>query len=216
MASEPLLEEPDPGRRFSREQQAAAVFMSHALILITVLIIMGVGVHKKAPVIFIVCEGLICVLTATIFPMLDSMPLLFASAFKRGEERVEARLAQWRGWSPPGIFAAAFVLQFVALAPLLIRTGGPIDSPFAPLAIAFAVFTPLLANEDRTIFTALGLSLVYYWVMVELVTIDKLGQPINKGVFASVTTMILVLTVVLSWLDRSIAKQREERTREAG
>src|SRR6185295_1863733 len=59
-----------------------------------------------------------------------------------------------------------YALQFSALISLLVATGGPIDSPFAQMALAIAVFTPFIVNKWWTVGLILLTTVVYYAVFV--------------------------------------------------
>lgn len=64
------------------------------------------------------------------------------------------------------VLIGAFIVQFVAFASLLWAAGGPIDSPFAEMTLAIAVFTPFLANKGETIGSVVVASIAYYAVLI--------------------------------------------------
>jgi hypothetical protein len=68
------------------------------------------------------------------------------------------------------VLIGAFLVQFAALAFLLWETGGPIESPFAEMTLAIAVFTPFLANNMKTVGSVLVASVTYYAVFILLYT----------------------------------------------
>lgn len=116
----------------------------------------------------------------------------------------------------PVAFAVGFALQYVALTSLLQVTGGPIGSPFSQLAIAFAVFVPLLATEAGTIVIAVTLSVTYNAVMVAKYGFGP-ALPINHqstSAFVVVTTMIAVLTALLTVIDRRYGEDLAKRSEE--
>lgn len=203
-----------PRDRFTPTEQSVAILLSHLAILLVVTLIMVIGVGESPAWQFLAGEAGICLLCATIAFRLDS----FAEFAGHWEEGWEKRLEQWfDGWrekSPKAIFAVAFVLQFVALTPLLVQTGGPVDSPFAQLALAFAVFAPLLANERTTIAVALVTSVLYYFGMILVYGDDEFTNRPGPWVFFAVSTLILVATVLLSMLERWEAdRQRKQEMR---
>lgn len=199
-----LLNLPDGPRsrdRFSTEEQVVAVWLSHTTILLVTSAIMLIGLDRWPSKWFLLGEGLIWVTFTLLFFRPDALPR-FVGRYSPGiGRRLTATIDFWQDKGPPFAFALAFVLQFAALTPLLEETGGPIDSPFTQLAIAFAVFTPILANELRTIGIALVASIGYYWVMIELYGFGGVAR-LGIGMFGAVTTLILGLTVGLATLDR--------------
>lgn len=64
------------------------------------------------------------------------------------------------------ILIGASIVQFGALAVLLWRTGGPIESPFAEMTLAIAVFTPFLANKSKTVAGVVVASVAYYALLI--------------------------------------------------
>jgi hypothetical protein len=64
------------------------------------------------------------------------------------------------------ILIGASIVQFGALAVLLWRTGGPIESPFAEMTLAIAVFTPFLANKSETVAGVVVASVAYYALLI--------------------------------------------------
>jgi hypothetical protein len=107
----------------------------------------------------------------------------------------------WRDRLEGGMLLSAFALQFAALVPLLRETGGPIHSPFAELVVAFAIFTPLLANQWWTMGVVLLLTIVYYVSLVWLYGSDEQGAQVGVWAYAAVNVMILTLTVAWTVLD---------------
>jgi hypothetical protein len=196
-----LPDDPRDGERFTPKEQAVAVWLSHTTILIGVIVIMLAGFDRLPSGWFLGGELAIWVVFVLLFVDLGELPKFVGRYFKTLGRLMGRAIDRAQDAGPPVAFAMAFVLQFAALTPLLIETGGPIDSPFGQLAIAFAVFTPLLANEQRTIGIALVGSIGYYWVMIETYGFGGSERP-DIAVFGAVTTLILSLTVGLATLDR--------------
>jgi hypothetical protein len=193
-------EVPNPrgvGQRFTPEEQAVAIFLSHTVILLAVTVIMLVGVESTPPWLFFAGEGVIWVVFAVLVLGFDSVCqfiIRYAPEAKDGLKRIE----EWKTRAPAVAFGVAFVLQYVAVTPLLTETGGPIDSPFSQLAVAFAVFTPLIANEPKTMGISLVLFLLYYAVMVWQFGGEAAVERPGAGVFYAVTALIASLSVALS------------------
>ncbi len=187
-------------KRFSPDEQAVAVWLSHTVILIVVGIIMWRAFDKAPALGFLIGEGIIWVTFALLVPKYDRPATLVRRYLPAGAST--RKLEDWQETAFPIAFAIAFVLQFVALKFLLVQTGGPIGSPFAQLAIAFAVFTPILANETSTILIALCATIAYYWYMLEKYGYGHVTVRPSTAVFGAVTTLIVALTVGLALLDR--------------
>jgi hypothetical protein len=172
---------------------------------------MGLGEQRIPPKGFLAGEGLILVMFFFLVPTWDRPQQLWRRFVPRSGRR--NRAAPGRDWRRT-LFLAAFVItfgvQFVALTPLLDETGGPIDSPYIQLALAFAVFTQILANELHTMVIGLLASIAYYWVMIEVYEFGSVSAAPEKWVYGAVTTLIVLITVGLAVLDRLDS----ERTRD--
>lgn len=187
--------------RFNPEEQAWAILLAHGLILVMVLAIMLLAVEHIPPWQFLVGEALICFLCVLIVADFGSFAV-FIGRWSGGKERkLKQSFQRWKEDGPRAIFAVAFLLQFAALTPLLLETGGPIDSPFAQLALAFAVFPPILANHPGTMLVALVSSVIYIGVMVAVFSDHASGAP-RHWVFVAVSALVLLATVGLAMLDR--------------
>jgi hypothetical protein len=189
--------------RFTPEEQAVAVWLSHIVILSAVVLITKVGLERWPPNGFVWSEIVILVMFLTLVPSWESLTSFVGRYLsKQRRESIADWPERYRQKGRPVAFAVTFVLQFVAITPLLTETGGPIDSPFAQLAVAFAVFTPLLANRYPTIAIALVGSLAYYGAMIWTHGFDETLEQPAPGVFFAVTSLIVILTVSLTVLDR--------------
>ena len=165
-----LLERASRERKLTRREQLSVVGVGHAGIfagawLIQALFDVGAGL----PTGFVVGESLI-ILACVPFAVKIKLPgvegyFLQAADPQRphnshqsgDKDDIEsAEEAAGR------VLIAAFIVQFVALGFLLWNSGGPIESPFAELTLAIAVFTPFLANKPITIASVLVLSVLYY------------------------------------------------------
>lgn len=197
---------PEFSERFTPTEQAVAIGAAHGLVMVVVTIIMAVGMTDLPPWEFLVGEAVICFLCASIIGNFEAVadPVGRFSATKK--KKMKDALRGWRNERPPVIFAIAFLLQFAALTPLLVQTGGPMNSPFAQLALAFAVFPPILANSPATMVVATASSVLYVGGAVFF--LDATSGPPGKGVFVAVTALVLFATVGLAMLDRWEADQR--------
>ena len=75
----------------------------------------------------------------------------------------------------------AFIVQFAVLIPLLTATGGPIDSPFAEMTLAIAVFTPFVANNPITMVSVFAASIVYYALLILIYGSSHPGKSTRVG-----------------------------------
>lgn len=187
-------------KRFSPDEQAVAIWGSHAFILVAVTVIMLISVNEPPAAGFIAGESAIFVIYLILVPTWDRPNELRERFFPSKKKKENAY--DWRRSGFYIAFAITFFVQFVALTPLLDQTGGPIDSPFIQLALAFAVFTQILANEIHTMAIGLLTSLAYYWGMLAFYDFGSAGGPPDHWVFGAVTTLIVAITVGLAVLDR--------------
>jgi hypothetical protein len=89
--------------------------------------------------------------------------------------------------------------QFFALGSLLHATGGAIDSPFAQLALAIAIFTPFIANNWGTILFVVGVTMIFYVTLV--VTDGFVAQDAPRpstGAYIAINLLILVVATGLT------------------
>jgi hypothetical protein len=204
-----------PRRRYSPDEQAVAIWISHFFIALAVIIFMRASSHVWPAKLFLAGEGLILAMFAVLVPTWDRPATFWRRLVRR---RKGGGAAAPRDWRRPGFliaFALAFVVQFAALIPLLGQTGGPIDSPYIQLALAFAVFTQILANEIHTMVIGLAASLIYYWCMLMGFHFGKAPDPPERWVYGAVTTLIVVITVGLAILDRLDSEQGEDSAESA-
>ncbi|MGN6557704.1 MAG: hypothetical protein ACTHLH_06790 [Solirubrobacterales bacterium] len=189
-------------KRFSPDEQAVAIWVSHTLILVAVTVFMLASVHKRPATGFLVGEGIIFAVFAILVPTWDRPNELWRRLVPPRVGKEDHDPYDWRRLGFLVAFAVTFFVQFVALTPLLEQTGGPIDSPFIQLALAFAVFTQILANEIHTMLIGLFASVGYYWFMLAVYNFDTSAKTPSHWVFGAVTTLIVAITVGLAMLDR--------------
>jgi hypothetical protein len=181
--------------RWTRSQQLVAVTLSHVAILAFVLILIEVlNAEPATPGLFV--SGELAVIIVCGWPMVNTKPvremLMNLGFLSRGSEATNARLAMIEQVAGGALFIA-FVLQLGALIPLLRDTGGPIHSPFAPMAVAIAAFTPFLANYSKTVGIVTLLTVVYYVAIVGI--FDDLD---TQWAYLAVNVSILALSSALT------------------
>jgi uncharacterized RDD family membrane protein YckC len=163
--------------KFQRRVQLSVVLVAHLLIFAGAWIVTSAfDVGSGLPTLFIVGECLIIVSCGILTVRITGLKDFFGPAFESAdgearsttadtdEERQETKSSDetWASY----VLVGAFVVQFVALVPLLLETGGPIDSPFAEMTLAIAVFTPFVANNPITIVSVLVSSIAYYALLI--------------------------------------------------
>jgi hypothetical protein len=164
---------------------------------------MMLGIGKPPPTLFLSAESAILIIFAALVFSYDSFAeltgrLMFASDGRR----IARALAVWQRRGFPVAVSMAFVLQYVALTALLLKTGGPIESPFAQMILVFAVASVLLARALRTVIACVGLSLAYYSALVALYGYGPSEGRSDPGIYVAVTTLVLALAVGLVVLER--------------
>jgi hypothetical protein len=183
-----------------------------------------------APTAFVIGEGVIIALcAASFFSVRLSPPAGFTSFFEpvRREvldlirptvkviaellPRLSARYATPQERAKGALLLGAFVVQFAALYFLLEESGGPVESPFVGLILAFAIFTPYVATEKGTIFGVLLLSLVYYGAVV--CVSDAAAVEAGDGAYFLVNALFVSVGVFIAYVDRS--NQARERIEQA-
>jgi AAA domain len=185
--------------RFTRDEQAFAVWLSHTVIPVGVAVI-AILAYGHVPVGFIVPEVVIWTVFTALIPTFDLPATIVLRLFKRDEYLVDVEALRHRAL--PSAFAFAFALQFVALTFLLADTGGPITSPFASFVIAYAVFSSLLTTQLWALGVALLVPTVYYSAMVAAYGFGSQSDRASVGVYLAVTLFIIWLTVWLAFLSR--------------
>jgi hypothetical protein len=195
---------------FDRKEQLSVVKAFHFVILAFVLGIFSVssifsasGMAPWPPTGFIVCETLIifgCAAVGYEDGPLRRAVMRFAGKKERtpGQQRVTLENVQGK------VLLAASALQFVALWPLIIETGGPIESPFTQMAIVFAIFTPFIANRWMTSIAVLLITILYYAALVFAGQWSELDAAPPRGVYFAVNVMILVFAVALTVVDLQV------------
>jgi hypothetical protein len=186
--------------RFTREEQASAVWLSHTVIPVAVVVISLYAYHRIPPAGFLAPEALIWLVFTPLVPWFEWPVASFVRLLGREDQPLETDRLRQRAF--PAAFTLAFVLQFVALTFLLADTGGPISSPFASFVLAYTVFSSLLTTKFWSLGVALLVPTVYFAVMVEVYGFGKASERPSLAVYLAVTLLIIWLTVGLSFLSR--------------
>lgn len=218
-------------QRRGRQEQIVVVFVAHTAILAGVYFAMAAYFDTAPPDQFWAAEAGILLISA-IGGCLDTRPFsnvaqAWIPRVVRSMLRNSMKLLAGTAWRIVGllrigrsdtsasvsrraenfraiILLVAFGLQFVALEGLLTSTGGPVESPFAPLAVAIAIFSPFVANNPATMFGILVTTLVFYFVMVNDYSfvgdgVDA-GRP-SKWAYYAINAGLLTGSVILSIFD---------------
>jgi len=91
---------------------------------------------------------------------------------------------------------------FVPLTFLLNATGGPVKSPFAQMVLAFAIFTPFVANENGTKIAVLVLSIAYYAGVVGFMHAWP-DSGADRWAFFSVNAIFVAVGVLIAIIDKA-------------
>jgi uncharacterized protein YndB with AHSA1/START domain len=197
--------------QFSRQEQLTMAGMGHALILVGVTIILATCFKRwpgsLALTLFYVMEGVIVA-----FGVIATMSTRqVVSAIDKSVLNVPdmSRSEKWMNKHPKlkdrvqaGILALLFALQFGSMAALLIATSGPIESPFAPMALAIGVFTPFIVNRWWTVAVVILGTMAFYLVITLVVgTGGNVSSP-QAGAYVAVNLFILLLASVMTFKRR--------------
>jgi hypothetical protein len=185
--------------RYTPDEQAVAVWLSHTVILFTVPAIDVIGIGRF-PAVFVSIEVLIWAVFAVLVPVYDVPARVLLSWIQRDEYLVDVEVLRRKAL--PAAFVLAFALQFVAITPLLADTGGPIRSPFAAFVVVYAVFSALLTTKLWALGVTLLVSTIYYTAMVAEYGFGHARELPTLGVYLAVTLLIIWLTVWLAFLSR--------------
>jgi uncharacterized protein YndB with AHSA1/START domain len=108
----------------------------------------------------------------------------------------------WKDGAQDFILILIFVLQFGAMAALVVATSGPIESPFAPMALAIGVFTPFIVNRGLTIALIILTTMAFYVIMIVVVGLGGHDSSPEPASYAAVNLFILLLASVLTFKRR--------------
>jgi uncharacterized protein YndB with AHSA1/START domain len=193
--------------QFSRQDQLTVAGIGHGLILVGVTLILLFSFDRwpggSALLLFysmegvIVASGLASVISAR--QVVDVLDNWFN--MNRAEEWInDNRKLKVQGQNAALILL--FVLQFGSMAALLVATSGPIESPFAPMALAIGVFTPFIVNRGSTIALIILTTMAFYVVMIMVVGSGGDESTPDAGAYAAVNLFILLLASVLTFKQR--------------
>jgi uncharacterized protein YndB with AHSA1/START domain len=187
---------------YTREDQLMMAALAHGLILLGVLGIVGFtfdGVKTGQSLhyfywceIAIVAVGILATIsTRQVVTALDKTVV----DLDRAEEWMNDRPGLKRKVQT-GVLGVMFVLQFASMAALLEATGGPIDSPFAPMALGIGVFTPFILNQWWSVALVILATMLFYGLLTSLVGFGGSGERPDPGAFATVNLFILAAASV--------------------
>lgn len=209
--------------QFAREGQLTMVWLGHLLIVAGVALILGLlfGKESVGPTIlfFWIIEGAI-VGASFVTANTNSKSIVEAlkgwiSNVKKLEGWMERRGDAVRRRIQETTLLLVYILQLGSMVTLLMATGGPIDSPFAPMTLAIAVFTPFIVNKWWTVGFIIVSTGIFYGVFVGITGFDKeLTRP-EPGAYIAVNIVILILASLMTWARRETTGFRLTRTFDA-
>jgi uncharacterized protein YndB with AHSA1/START domain len=196
--------------QFDREVQLTMVWMGHALIVFGVGLILaflfgnesvGSAIHF-----FWAIEVAIIVLSfvtanTSSKPIVNALKDLFTGVDKF-EKWMERHGDTARRRIQEATLLSVYTLQLASMTALLVATGGPIDSPFAPMALAIAVFSPFIVNKWWTVGLIIISTMVFYSVFVGIAGFDKEPTRPERGAYIAVNLFILLLASLMTWKRR--------------
>lgn len=211
--------------QFDREVQLTMVWMGHVTIVIGVAVILGLlfGGESVGSTIY-VFWGIECAIIVFSFVVANTSSKPIVDALKGWVMGVD-KLEKWmerhgdavRGRVQRAMLLLVYTLQLGSMVALLLATGGPIDSPFAPMALAIAVFTPFIVNKWWTVGLIIVSTMIFYSVFVGIAGFDKelaaaveegerrpgfnLTRP-EPGAYIAVNLFILLLASLMTWKRR--------------
>jgi uncharacterized protein YndB with AHSA1/START domain len=192
----------------TRQDQLTMAWMGHLLILVGVAFTLWVSFDnltiRTSLVIFGVTEGLIVVFG--ILSTISTRQIL--GAIGNNVVNIDGP-EEWMYENPDlkdrvqtDIVIAIFVIQFGSMAALLVATGGPIESPFAPMALAIGIFTPFIVNKWWTVFLTIGTTMGFYVLIILIVGDGGEKCDPQPGSYALVNLFILGLASVMTFKRR--------------
>lgn len=184
---------------FTRRQQFAVIFLGHIVLAAGVTSVYRITYGDWPPTLFIIGEVFIIVTAAT---------LAFGDASVLGD-LTQRYVPPWDPRRQPsggidrlaqGLLLIAFGVQLLDVVPLLDKTGGAIDSPFAQLTVVFAIFTPYVANNGITMLVSLAVTIIFYIMCVlQLDNAHDLHAP--AAAYLAVNGGILMFTTLVTLFD---------------
>jgi uncharacterized protein YndB with AHSA1/START domain len=206
--------------QFAREEQLTMVWMGHALIAGGVWLILELlfGDEPKGHSLryFWILEAAIIVPS---FVIANTSSKWIVNALKKGVMSLDP-LEKWmdrhgdavRVRLQAGTLLVVYALQLGSMVALLIATGGPIDSPFAPMALAIAVFTPFIVNKWWTVGLIIISTMVFYSVFVAIAGFDEDKTHPKPFAYAAVNLFILLLASLMTLKRRDAPSFTVRRT----
>lgn len=197
--------------QFTRQDQLTMAGMGHGLILLGVTIILWASFDQWPGgiplLLFYIMEGVIVafgviatistrqVVSAIDKSVLNVPNMDWFEKWMNNHPTLKVRVQA-------GILFLLFALQFGSMAALLIATSGPIESPFAPMALAIGVFTPFIVNRWWTVALIILTTMAFYVVIILIVGTGGDESSPEPGAYAAVNLFILFLASVMTFKRR--------------
>lgn len=203
--------------QFTRQSQLTMAGMGHGLILAGVTLILWLGfahwppIHPSVPPLangsslfyfyvmegVIVAFGFISIISARqlVGVINEWVDMGWSETWMNAHPKLKDR-------SQNGILILLFALQFGSMAALVVATSGPIESPFAPMALAIGIFTPFIVNRWGTIALIILTTMAFYVVMIVVVGTGGDESHPEPGAYAAVNLFILLLASIMTFKRR--------------
>jgi uncharacterized protein YndB with AHSA1/START domain len=196
--------------QLTRQDQLTLAWMGHLLVIAGVFIIVhvtfGGGTIHHSIHYFYVAEGLIigfgilaAASTRQIVSALGGNDIVNLDWTEDWMNRNPTLKVRAQGW----VLDVMFVLQFASMAALLVATGGPIDSPFVPMALGIGVFTPFIVNKWWTVVVVICATAIFYVSLALIVGFDGAKGHPGPLAYAMVNVFVLILGSVMTFKRRN-------------
>lgn len=200
--------------QFTRQDQLTMGGMGHALIVGGVTLILWLGFEHWPPFHLSLAHGS----SLFFFYAMEGVIVAFGFISIISARQVVGVIDLWlpMGWSERwmnrhpklkdraqnGILVLLFALQFGSMAALVVATSGPIESPFAPMALGIGIFTPFIVNRWGTVALIILTTMAFYVVIVVVVGTGGDQSHPKPGAYAAVNLFILLLASFMTFKRR--------------
>jgi uncharacterized protein YndB with AHSA1/START domain len=192
--------------QFSREEQLSMVWLGHALITagVALILLLGFGTQSTGSSMnyFWILEAAIVFFG---FVVANTNSKSIVGGIKKAVMAVD-RLEAWmerhgdttKARVQAAVLLLVYAMQFASMVALLMATGGPIDSPFAPMALAIAIFSPFIVNKWWTVGLIIFTTMIFYILFVAIAGFSGEKTRPDPGSYAAVNLFILVLASIMT------------------
>jgi hypothetical protein len=189
--------------RLPPQLQMAIVFVTHALILASVWLLIhfgGTG-SKAPPAAFVVLELLILAVVGGV-ATIEWGPWFWRMTVTRKSTQPVSRGGWWgkhRDHIMPVVISGLYVMTCLSFYKLVAQTGGGLESPFIPLLVSPAIYGPFIANRPLMIGGMLTLNAAVIAVAVyHAPATPAKSYPAASWLYAAVSIVVIVIAGAIS------------------